>query len=476
MKKFILLTFFAASCYQASAQQTVSISGKVSNPQSDSVLLAIPENVFDSREHATYAILNDKKEFSLNVQLKHPVLADLVNGDEVITLFLQPGDNLNVKFNADDIVKTIKFQGQGAAENTYLREQEKKFELNEDYQVLPENIKSREDQFSKFLDYRKEDQLNFLKKYVAKSPLSEEFQKYAKAQIEFTWANDRLTYADLREQIVHTERRLVLTPGYYNFLKTLDLNNPAAYISPVYNEFAMNYVEFLAAEAKVKKTDQEYYYTCFELAKTKMTGRALNLVQARIIYQSCKNGHLGFTDRMLADFSKTNTDQQLATILQQTYDAHKAYAMGALAPEFELTNVKGETVRLSDYKGKLVYLSFWQTECGLCLMDMPYAQELAKTMTGKDIVFLNVNMDKDEKAWRNMVTKKNLLGVHVYGKTPAADLMKLYNLKETPSYFLIAEDGTFLSTKPKRPSSHGATEEIAQAFGKAANITAALKK
>lgn len=475
MKKVLLFGFFATAWFQVSAQQAVTISGKVNNPQSDSVLVAIPENIFDSKEHTTYAVLNSKSEFSLNLQLKQPVLADLVNGDEVITLFLQPGDNLNVKFNGDDIVGSIKFQGKGEAENNYLREQEKKFELNEDYQVLPENIKSHEIQFSKFLDARKEDQLNFLKKFIAKSPLSEEFQKFAKAQIEFTWANDRLTYADLREQVVSTERRLVLSSGYYNFLKNLDLNNSSAFISPVYNEFAMNYVEFLAAEAKVKKTDQEYYYTCYELAKTKMNGRALNLVQARIIYQSCKTGHVGFTDRMVADFNKTNTDQQLAAILKQTYDAHKAFAMGAPAPEFELTNVKGETVRLSDYKGKLVYMSFWQTECGLCLMDMPHAQELAKNMAGKDIVFLNVNMDKDEKAWRNMVTKKNLLGVHVYGKTPGADLMKLYNLQETPSYFLIAEDGTFLSTKPKRPSSHGATEEIAQAFGKAANIATALK-
>jgi hypothetical protein len=109
-------------------------------------------------------------------------------------------------------------------------------------------------------------------------------------------------------------------------------------------------------------------------------------------------------------------------------------------------------------------------------MDMPYAQDLAKKMEGRDIVFLNIGMDKDEKAWRNMVTKKQLLGVHAYGKTASADLKKLYELKENPAYFLIAEDGTFLNTKPKRPSSHGSTDEIAQSFGKAANTATALKK
>jgi peroxiredoxin len=476
MKKVALLSFFTAVWFQVSAQQSVTITGKVSNSQSDSVLLAIPENAFDSKENTTYALLNSKKEFTLNVPLKHPVLADLVNGEDVITLYLQPGDNLEVKFSADDIVNSIKIKGRGEAENIYLREFSRKFEENDDYQVLPDNINSREVQFTKFLNARKEDQINFLKKYIAKSPLSEEFQKFAKASIEYTWANDLLTYVDLREQVVNGEKRLTVSPGFYNFLKDLDLNNPAAFLSPVYQEFAMNYAEYLAAEAKVKKTEQEYFYACFEQAKTRFSGAALNLLQARIIYKSCKAGHVGFTERMLSEFNKTNQDVRLATTLNQMYEANKTFATGAPAPDFKLTTVKGDTVRLSDFKGKLVYLSFWQTDCGLCLMDMPYGQELAKNMADKNIVFLNVNMDKDEKAWRSMVTKKNLLGVHVYGKTPATDLTKLFGLQETPSYFLIAEDGTFLSTKPKRPSSHGATDEIAQAFGKAANVASALKR
>jgi thiol-disulfide isomerase/thioredoxin len=165
----------------------------------------------------------------------------------------------------------------------------------------------------------------------------------------------------------------------------------------------------------------------------------------------------------------------LAT-LQETYNAHKKYALGAPAPDFSFTTITGETLSLQDLKGKLVYLGFWETNCGLCLMDMPHGQELAKKMADKDIVFLNINMDQNDKAWRDMVTKKRLLGLHTSGKETSTDLRALYDLKETPSYFLIAEDGTFLNTKPKRPSSHGVTEEIAQAFGRAANTTTALKQ
>jgi thiol-disulfide isomerase/thioredoxin len=334
----------------------------------------------------------------------------------------------------------------------------------------------REAGFVKFIDAKKEDQDDFLQKYIAKGTLSEAFQKFAQAQIDFTWANDRITFPDLREQIVFAEKRLVMTPEYYNFIKQLDLNNPAALISPIYNDFVMNYVNHVAAGNKTKKTDNSYFYSLYEVAKTKLKGDALNLLQARIIFESTKTGHIGFTERMLADFAKTNNNTQYAVAIQNSYEQNKKFSMGSQAPNFVLTTISGDTVSLENYKGKLVYLTFWDTNCGLCLMDMPYAQELARKMVDKQIVFLNVGMDKDEKAWKAMVKGKSLYGVNALGKSASEDLRKLYNLNDGPAYFLIAEDGTFLSTKPKRPSSHGATEEIAQSFGKAASTSTALNK
>lgn len=463
--------------FQAMAQQEVTISGKITNPASDSILISYPENPLEARKHVAYAPLNDNGEFRLTLPLKQPVLADLESGGEGdgITLYLQPGDNLDVKFNARDVVKTIKFKGKGEAENTYLREQEYEYEEDDGWQVLPDNIYLGEEKFARFLDNRKKSQEKFLERYLAKHPISETFELYAKAQIEFTWANDRLTYPDLREQIVINEKRLALAPSYYNFLEQLNLNNPAAFISPVYNEFVNNYLEHLAAAANVKRTSEEYYYTLFNLAKTKLQGEARNLAQGQILLESCRQGHIGFTERMLADWSQRNTNPVFAAAVSKAYEANKRFAMGALAPDFKAVTFNGDTLQLSDLKGKLVYVSFWQTECGLCLMDMPHGQELAKNMEGKDIVFLQIGMDKDEKTWRNMVAKKKLLGTHVYGKSFGQDLAALYGIKEAPAYFLIGEDGTFLTTKPKRPSSHGIAEEINRSFGKAANTASILK-
>lgn len=79
------------------------------------------------------------------------------------------------------------------------------------------------------------------------------------------------------------------------------------------------------------------------------------------------------------------------------------------APNFELPNLEGKQVRLSDYLGKVVILNFWSKSCPPCLEEMPSLSSLAHGLEGRsDIVLLTVTTDESAKDARQ--TLQSILG------------------------------------------------------------------
>jgi peroxiredoxin len=70
--------------------------------------------------------------------------------------------------------------------------------------------------------------------------------------------------------------------------------------------------------------------------------------------------------------------------------------VGQEAPDFDLLAPDGNRIRLSDYRGKVVWLAFWRVGCPPCLREMPYLSGLYGRYRDKGLVVLGFNCD-DEK-------------------------------------------------------------------------------
>ena len=70
--------------------------------------------------------------------------------------------------------------------------------------------------------------------------------------------------------------------------------------------------------------------------------------------------------------------------------------VGEEAPDFELTTLTGETFRLSDFRGKVVYLNQWATWCPPCVAEMPDIQRLANDHPD-DLVVIGVSLDEAQE-------------------------------------------------------------------------------
>ena len=488
----------AAAAYTGKAVLT----GRVSGATTDSVAVSLRENPLDPKEKLFRVPLNDKGDFKIVVPINGPTKADLVYGDDVVPLFLDPGTDMDLRFKGADMSGTLKFKPndvptgfatrirnrsnlteeqrhrqQATNANNYLVEADAQFVENDGFQVLPDNIQLYEAPFISFLEYRRKHELEFLEDHAAKQSFTLEFYNYAHAEVVYAYANDKLTFQDLREQVVNTEGRLKMAPDYYSFLREPGLlNEPNAAQSELYHEFLLNYIHFAVAQDHHQRSDPDFYPASYALASKKLTGSTRAIILGRVLQESFRFGHVKQSAAMLADFRNYDSKNQYFPTLQADFNRHKDFAIGAPAPDFKLVSATGDTVHLHDFQGKLVYLNFWKSTNGLCLRDLAYAQELIRKFEGKNITFINIALDENEQAWRSLVTVKKLPGVQVRvpGGGLRSQVAQAFAVQEVPTYFLVGEDGTFLNTKPKRLSSRAAVDEINQSFGKASTYSSAI--
>lgn len=117
---------------------------------------------------------------------------------------------------------------------------------------------------------------------------------------------------------------------------------------------------------------------------------------------------------------------------------------GTIAPDFALVTLDGKTVRLSDYRGQVVFLNFWATWCPPCRNEMPSMEKLHKAMQGYNFVILAVSIDKKTTYHvKSFVNKKgySFPVLHDITKEVAAN----YGVSGIPTTLIVDKDGVIVS-------------------------------
>ncbi len=121
---------------------------------------------------------------------------------------------------------------------------------------------------------------------------------------------------------------------------------------------------------------------------------------------------------------------------------------------FTYTDMKGDPVRLSDFRGKVVYLDFWATWCAPCRAEFPHLRKIEEHYKGNpNVVFVGISSDKPEaKAkWEKMVRDEQLPGVQLFAGGPDK-LPREYNIAGIPRFVLIDRQGKVAASEAPRPS------------------------
>jgi len=78
------------------------------------------------------------------------------------------------------------------------------------------------------------------------------------------------------------------------------------------------------------------------------------------------------------------------------------------APDFRLTTLEGREIRLSDYRGKVVLLSFWATWCKPCKEAMPHERAMQERFEPRGFTVLGLSLDRDRGELAGFLEKEPL--------------------------------------------------------------------
>ena len=129
--------------------------------------------------------------------------------------------------------------------------------------------------------------------------------------------------------------------------------------------------------------------------------------------------------------------QQQQTTVQQI-------AVGKEAPDFTLQSMDGKEVKLSDFKGKKVYLKFWASWCGPCKKSMPELMELA-AKPDRDFEILSViapgiQGEKTVEQFPQWFQEQGYKDIPVLYDTKATTF-QAYQIRSIPTEYLIDSQG-----------------------------------
>jgi len=110
------------------------------------------------------------------------------------------------------------------------------------------------------------------------------------------------------------------------------------------------------------------------------------------------------------------------------------------APEFELKDADGKTVRLSDYKGKVILLDFWATWCGPCIQAMPQVEKTVGEFDEKDVHLVAVNLQETPEQIKAMMERHQLKMPRV-ALDKDGSIAEKYQANAIPQTVVIGRDG-----------------------------------
>ena len=381
----------------------------------------------------------------------------LKKDDNAVVLYLKPTDDLTVSFDDENFYKTLTFSGEGSYVNSYLLSKKREF--------LDKKGRLKKYYKAPFYEGDKEaylDKLDRLYKdnygVLFASSLDKKFKEEEMKNLQYGYSLDLLKYQEANK---YYKLKDSAAPSRY-FLEPL--NHIHFQNNQLYQKYN-NYKELAILKWKKdieNRPDLRAKQDVFSSIRIK----ALQVGVLRSLYDDMNRSHPERTKQYYQLIKHNSKDNRFLLKTKEKYALIRHAEAEKNLSKFKFKNSDGELEKLSQFKGKYIFLNIWTTWCKGCLKEFKKLEKLEDKFHDENIAFVSVSVDKPEEfnLWVNMLEENGLKGNQLFLNDSKLKFIKLYDLKEIPSFVILSTKGVPLDFDIKKVASKETEKLIESLF------------
>jgi len=153
--------------------------------------------------------------------------------------------------------------------------------------------------------------------------------------------------------------------------------------------------------------------------------------------------------KIISEISKNAKNVQNKEIAENIISSINKLKPGTKAPGFSLPDHKKNQISLSDFKGKNVYINFWNSNCVQCILEMDSIQKIKNQYKNK-IEFISISTDRHPEKAQKIIAEKNYDWFFLNFNNNI-ELLENYNVKMLPVNVIIDSESNIISCPAVAP-------------------------
>ncbi len=441
---------FSSCGHQSALNNKIVVAGILENTKAkeidvflDSEFTSIPIEEdgsfyvdFDAEDSETYFFRADRASFEL---------------------YLSPGDSVFVFADSEDFKATFLLEGDHVAENTYLFDKSNFYFESRLWSLM---ALDKEQYFQKKGSYFDQQRESF-EKLKVENEIDPDFLKVEEAYFEYEPLLFDLEYPrahayenKISEDVVDFPKDETKAALIQIDLDRADLLASRSYTSIVERIVNDEVKEILKQDTTLNENEAGREKAIYRVADSLLKNKFVkdhflyNYISQNLAYKgpvSVKNSYDKFMDE--------NESPKLEARLKSLNDKWEIIMPGKEVPDFSFINIEGDSVKLSDLRGDLVYIDIWATWCGPCIAEHPHWDKMKEEYKDQPISFLTVSIDDNLEPWEKMVKSKNMEGLQWLAENGwKSEIAQHFMVNAIPRFLLLDKEGKVIDPSAERPS------------------------